>query len=40
VLKLGGGWSPIIHSESLPHMFEIAGTIPEFLDDLLKKGKY
>jgi hypothetical protein len=39
VLKLGGGWSPIIHSESLPHMFEIGGTIPEFLDGFIEKGQ-
>jgi glycolate oxidase len=38
VLKLGGGWAPIIHTESLHHTFEIAKTIPEFLDELIEKG--
>jgi hypothetical protein len=38
VLKLGGGWAPIIHTDSLNHTFDIAGTIPEFINDLIKKG--
>jgi glycolate oxidase len=38
VLKLGGGWLPIIHTESLPHMFEVAKTIPEFFDEFIEKG--
>jgi hypothetical protein len=38
VLKLGGGWAPIIHTESLHHTFEIAKTIPEFFDELIEKG--
>ena len=38
VLKLGGGWAPIIHTDSLNHAFEIAGTIPEFIDGLIEKG--
>jgi glycolate oxidase len=38
VLKLGGGWAPIIHTESLHHTFEIAKTIPEFFDKLIEKG--
>jgi len=37
VLKLGGGWAPIIHTESLHHTFEIAKTIPEFFDKLIEK---
>ena len=37
VLKLGGGWAPVIHTESLHHTFEIARTIPEFLDRLIEK---
>ena len=37
VLKLGGGWSAIIHTESLPHMFEIAKTIPEFFNEFIEK---
>jgi glycolate oxidase len=38
VLKLGGGWAPIIHTESLPHTFEIAKTIPEFFHGFIKRG--
>ncbi len=38
VLKLGGGWSPILHCESLPHSFEIAKTIPEFFAGFIDKG--
>jgi hypothetical protein len=38
VLKLGGGWSPILHCESLPHSFEIAKTIPEFFNGFIDKG--
>ena len=38
VLKLGGGWSPILHCESLPHSFEIAKTIPEFFNSFIDKG--
>jgi hypothetical protein len=37
VLKLGGGWAPIIHTESLHHTFEIGRTIAEFLDELIEK---
>ena len=39
VLKLGGGWSPMIHTESLPHTVEIAKAFPEFFYDFIKKGK-
>jgi len=38
VLKLGGGWAPILHAESLPHTFKIAETIPEFFYEFIKKG--
>jgi hypothetical protein len=38
VLKLGGGWAPVIHTESLPHTVEIAKTIPEFLQEFINKG--
>jgi len=38
VLKLGGGWAPIIHTESLHHTFEIAKTIPEFFNGFVEKG--
>jgi hypothetical protein len=38
VLKLGGGWAPIIHTESLSHTFEIAKTIPEFFRGFIEKG--
>ncbi len=38
VLKLGGGWAPIIHTDSLNHTIEIAKTIPEFIDRLIEKG--
>jgi len=38
VLKLGGGWGPVIHTESLPHIFEIGKTIPEFFDEFIEKG--
>jgi glycolate oxidase len=38
VLKLGGGWAPVIHTESLPHVFEIGKTVPEFLDGFIEKG--
>jgi glycolate oxidase len=38
VLKLGGGWAPVIHTESLPHTFQIAKTIPEFLNEFIEKG--
>jgi hypothetical protein len=38
VLKLGGGWTGIIHTESLPHVFEIARTIPEFFYEFIEKG--
>jgi hypothetical protein len=37
-LKLGGGWAPVIHTESLPHTVEIAKTIPEFLQEFINKG--
>ena len=38
VLKLGGGWAPILHVDSLPHAVRIAQTFPEFLDGFLEKG--
>ena len=38
VLKLGGGWAPIIHTDSMNHAFEIAGAIPEFLDKFIENG--
>jgi glycolate oxidase len=38
VLKLGGGWAPIIHTDSMNHVFEIAGTIPEFFNKFIEKG--
>lgn len=38
VLKLGGGWAPILHAESVPHAFGIAGTIPEFYYEFIEKG--
>jgi hypothetical protein len=38
VLKLGGGWSAITHHDSMPHMFEVAKTIPEFYYDFIDKG--
>lgn len=38
VLRLGGGWSGIIHTESMPQMFEMARAIPEFFDDYTKSG--
>jgi hypothetical protein len=38
VLKLGGGWAPILHADSLPHAVRIAQTFPEFLDGFLEKG--
>ncbi len=38
VLKLGGGWSPTkLGADSIPHMFEVAKSIPEFFDDFIKK---
>jgi glycolate oxidase len=38
VLKLGGGWAPVIHTESLHHTFEIGKTIPEFFNEFIEKG--
>ncbi len=38
VLKLGGGWAPVLHTESVPHVFGIAGTIPEFFYEFIEKG--
>jgi hypothetical protein len=38
VLKLGGGWAPIIHTESLPHTFEVAKSIPEFFYEFIDNG--
>ena len=39
VLKLGGGWAPVLHADSLRHTCEIARAFPEFLNDFIKKGQ-
>ncbi len=40
VLKLGGGWSPVkLGGDSVRHMFEVAGSIPEFFYDFIEKGE-
>lgn len=39
VLKLGGGWSGLIQTESMPHAFDIAKAVPEFLYDYIEEGK-
>ncbi len=38
VLRLGGGWAPVkLGGDSVSHMFEVAKTIPEFLDEFIEK---
>ena len=38
VLKLGGGWRPVIHSESLPHTIDIAKSFPEYFHRFVDEG--
>jgi hypothetical protein len=39
VLKLGGGWMGTkLGGDSIRHMFEVAGSIPEFFYDYIDKG--
>jgi glycolate oxidase len=38
VLRLGGGWAGVkLGGDSVSHMFEVAGAIPEFLNEFLEK---
>ena len=39
VLRLGGGWMPIkLGADSVSHMFEVAGAIPEFIHTYTENG--
>lgn len=38
VLRLGGGWAGVkLGGDSVSHMFEVAGAIPEFLNEFIEK---
>lgn len=39
VLRLGCGWAPNkLSADSIPHIFEVAKAIPEFMDEFIEKG--
>jgi hypothetical protein len=39
VLRLGCGWAPNkLSADSIPHIFEVAKAIPEFMDEFVEKG--